>query len=127
MKYKLITPIDIKPRPTEDEQSAAIILAEYFKSNVEFVKRGSSTTPDIKIGNIYWEIKSPRGNGKYTISDNIRSARHQSSNIVINLSRTKMTTERAESRVNDFLKNSSTGVRRLIIVTKSHRVIDIKH
>ena len=127
MRYKLIIPIDIKPRPTEDEQKVAITLAEYFKSNIEFVKRGSSTTPDIKIGNIYWEIKSPRGNGKYTISDNIRSAKHQSPNIVINLSRTKMTTERAESRVRDFLKNSSAGVNRLIIVTKSHRVIDIRH
>lgn len=102
-------------------------MAEYFKSNIEFVERGSSTTPDIKVGNIYWEIKSPKGNGKYTISDNIRSAKHQSSNIVINLSRTKMTAKQAESRIRNFLKNSSTGVKRLILVTKSNKVIDIKH
>lgn len=127
MRYKLITPIDIKPIPTEDEQNVAITLAEYFKSNIEFVKRGSSTTPDIKVGTIYWEIKSPKGNGKYTISDNIRSAKHQSSNIVINLSRTKMTAKQAESRIRNFLKNSSTGVKRLILVTKSNQVIDIKH
>lgn len=127
MRYKLITPIDIKPIPTEDEQNVAITLAEYFKSNIEFVKRGSSTTPDIKVGNIYWEIKSPKGNGKYTISDNIRSAKHQSSNIVINLSRTKMTAKQAESRIRNFLKNSSTGVKRLILITKSNKVIDIKH
>lgn len=123
----MITPIDIKPIPTEDEQNVAITLAEYFKSNIEFVKRGSSTTPDIKVGTIYWEIKSPKGNGKYTISDNIRSAKHQSSNIVINLSRTKMTAKQAESRIRNFLKNSSTGVKRLILVTKSNQVIDIKH
>ncbi len=127
MRYKLITPIDIKPIPTEHEQNVAITLAEYFKSNIEFVKRGSSTTPDIKVGTIYWEIKSPKGNGKYTISDNIRSAKHQSSNIVINLSRTKMTAKQAESRIRNFLKNSSTGVKRLILVTKSNKVIDIKH
>jgi len=127
MKYKLIIPTGIRPRPTEDEQKVAKNLAEYFKSNVEFVKRGTSTTPDIKIGNIYWEIKSPRGNGKFTISDNIRSAKHQSPNIVINLSRTKLTTKRAESRIKIFLKNSSTGVKRLILVTKSSKVIDIKH
>jgi hypothetical protein len=127
MRYKLITPIDIKPRPAEDEQKVAIILAEYFKSNIEFVKRGSSTTPDIRVGNIYWEIKSPRGNGKYTISDNIRSAKHQSPNIVINLSRTKMTARQAESRIRDFLNNSSTGIKRLILITKTNRVIDIKH
>lgn len=126
MKYKLITPIDIKPRPTEDEQSVAIILAKYFKSNVEFVKRGSSTTPDIKIGNIYWEIKSPRGNSKYTIMNNIHSAKHQSVNIVINLSRTKITSRQAVSRAKETLRDSPHGVKRLLIITKHNSIIDIK-
>ena len=126
MKYKLIIPTGVKPIPTEDEQKVAITLAGYFKRNVEFVKRGASTTPDIKIGNIYWEIKSPRGNSKYTIMNNIHSAKRQSVNIVINLARTKITSRQAVSRAKETLRNSPHGVKHLLIITKYNKIIDIK-
>jgi len=47
MKYTLITPIDLKPKPTDDEQVVASLMAEHLKTNIAFVKRGSSHTPDI--------------------------------------------------------------------------------
>ena len=125
-KFNILTPTDIRPKPTKDEQDVAAVLADYFQCDVVFVKRSAATTPDIRIGNIYWEIKSPRGNGKYTISDNLRRAKQQSVNIVINLARTKMTLNQAESRTRDFLKNSPVGIKRLLIISKTLKIIDIK-
>ncbi len=127
MKYKLIIPSDIKPKPTKDEQDIGAIMSEKFSSDVVFIKRSTTnTTPDIKIGNTFWEIKSPRGNSKYTISDSLRRAKRQSQYIVISLARTKMTSRQAEARTRDFLKRSSVGIKRLLIVTKNNKVIDIK-
>jgi predicted transcriptional regulator len=127
MKHALITPTDLKPKPTDDEQVVASLLAEYWKTDIKFIKRGSNTTPDILAlaTNQYWEIKHIRGNGKYTISDNLRKAKKQSKNIIIALSRTNMHPKIAENRIKFFLKNNPTGIKKVILITKSRKIIDI--
>ncbi len=59
----------------------AILLAEHFKHDVIFLRPGTLRTPDLNIGGVLWEIKSPLGSGKKTMENNLRSARKQSVNI----------------------------------------------
>lgn len=65
MKYKVIVETDIIDRPKDHEMRAALIVAnEYFRSNVVFLRPCFYKTPDLKVKNISWELKSLLGNGK---------------------------------------------------------------
>jgi hypothetical protein len=124
-KYKIIIKTSINDRPKDHEISAALILANhYFKSDVTFLRPESNKTPDIEVNNSKWEIKSPMGNGKKTIENNLRAARRQSKHIVIDLRRIKMHRMRAISRIRYFLSKQA-HIKRVIIITKDESVIDI--
>lgn len=77
----------MKPRPDKYEERVAELCAEYFKSDVAFVMRGSQTTPDIQVlkTRTYWEIKSIKGKGRHMIENNLRRASKQSKNVIISL------------------------------------------
>lgn len=83
----------------DHELSAALILAEYFKADVIFLRPQLDKTPDIAVGEVRWEIKSPKGDSKKTIENNFRTARKQSLNIVIDLRRIKMHQQKAVARI----------------------------
>ncbi|MDR0979671.1 MAG: hypothetical protein LBM12_00730 [Candidatus Nomurabacteria bacterium] len=127
-KYNLIIPVGMKPKPTQIEERVAELVAEYFRSDVRFIERASSTTPDIQILKTgqRWEIKNIRGNSKNTIQTNLRRADNQSENVVICLSETEMRSEQAESRIRFHLKSSHVRIKRIILITKSEKIIEIK-
>lgn len=123
-KYQITIKTDLKDRPKDHELSAALILAGYFKSDVIFLRPQVDKTPDIEIDGTKWEIKSPKGNGKKTIENNFRTARKQSRNIVIDLRRIKMHQSKATARINFFL-STSHRFKRVLIISKSKRIIEI--
>lgn len=113
------------PRP--HEKRAAEFLANYFQSDVVFLKAKQSKNPDIYVlkTNVRWELKSPTGGGKRTIQNNLREASGQSENIVLDFDRIKLTDAQGVSRVRNFIKTEHHSIRRLKILTKDGRVIDI--
>lgn len=125
MNYKVIVETGQKDYPHDHEMSVALLLAEYFKMDVIFLRPGHQKTPDLDIDGTLWEIKSPLGNAKKTMENNLRSARKQSSNIIIDLSRTHMNYHKAISRVNAYLRTENHNITQLKIVTKSLKIIDI--
>lgn len=91
MKYKVIIETDIVDPPKDHEIKAALIVAnKYFESDIMFLRQSTYSTPDIEVKGTRWEIKSPLGNGKKTIDNNLRAAAKQSTNVILDLSRTKM-------------------------------------
>lgn len=114
------------PRP--HEKKIAQFIADYFQSDIIFMRRASSKTPDLYIlkTNIRWELKSPEGGGKHTIQNNLRSASQQSENILLDLNRTKLTDEKGISRTKEFLKKERSKIKRLKIITKKLKILDIK-
>lgn len=90
--FNVIIPTNLKPKPTDDEIAVANVLAGFFQSDIRFVTRGISHTPDIYVVRLrqYWEIKNIRGNGPRTIANVLREAQHQSENVAISLARTSM-------------------------------------
>lgn len=126
IKYKVIVKTSLEDAPKEHELSAALILAYHFKTDVVFLRPDiKKRTPDITVGDTRWEIKSPRGDGKKTIDNNLRSARKQSQNIVLDLRRTKLHQLKSISRIKHYLVSGPHNIKRLIIITKTNKVIDI--
>ena len=124
-KYEVIVKTDVKDRPKDHEMSAALILANYyFKADVTFLRPQSNRTPDIDVNGAKWEIKSPMGNSKKTIENNLRMARKQSYNVIIDLRRIKMHKTRAIARINYFLSRQKQ-IKRVIIITNEQKVVEI--
>ena len=125
-EYNLIIPVGLKPYPDKYEEMVAKICAKYFQSDIIFVKRSIATTPDIQIVKTaeFWEIKNIQGNSKNTIEDNLKRASKQADNIIISLLRSKMTSTQAIARIRYFLMHPRRNVRRVILITKDHKVID---
>lgn len=114
------------PRPHESETVERI--ASILQSNILFIRRRQSKTPDlyiIKTG-VRWELKSPLGGGKHTIQNNLREASAQSENIILDLSRAKLSDGQGISRAKEFLKRESSRIKRLKVFTKTGELIDIK-
>ncbi len=124
-KYEVTVKTNPQDAPKEHELSAAIVLAYHFKTNVTFLRPERKKTPDVDINGVRWEIKSPKGNAKKTIENNLRTARKQSENIVIDLARSKMHNQRALARANFYIRTEAHTIKRLKIITKTRKIIDI--
>jgi len=126
MKYQVIVATDIVDRPKDHEMRAALIMANlYFKANVTFLRQEAHKTPDLNVAGSRWELKSPLGNGKKTIDNNMRTAKKQSQNIILDFSRMKLHQVRALSRLNHYLSAGNHGFRRVAVITKDGKVLEI--
>jgi len=125
-KYQIHISGEIKPYPAPYEVSAAMIVANYFRDDVVFIKRSDNAkTADFKIGREIWELKSPIGNGKRTIQNNLRRADRQSPNIILDLRRTKMHSAQAMNRIKYELSRANQ-IRHLIVIRKDEKVVALK-
>jgi glucan biosynthesis protein len=126
MIFKVIIKTDIIDSPKEHEIRAALIVAnKYFKSDVIFLRQETYSTPDISVTGKMWEIKSPRGGSKKTIENNLRNARKQSKNIVVDFSLMKLHQTKAISNIKFFIKNDSGRIEKLIVITKDKKILEI--
>ena len=126
-QFKVITPVDMKPRPDAYEEEVARILARKFQSDILFVPPINSLhAPDLQVvrDGKFWEIKNIRGNAKNTIEDNLKKAAKQSENVVISLLRTKMTPVQAAARIRHNLSRSHGNIKNVILITKGGKTLD---
>lgn len=126
--FEVIVPTSVKPAPDKYEMAVARILAQKFRSDIRFIERGVTKTPDIQVLSTkkYWEIKNIKGDGKLTIEDNLRKAAKQSDNIVIGLLRSTMTPEKASSRIKWYLEHARANIKHVILITKRGKTIDFQ-
>lgn len=117
-----------KSQPRPHEKSIAYIIADYFESDIIFLRRYSSRTPDLYVlrTNLCWELKSPQGGGKHTIQNNLRSSDGQSENVILDLTSSKLSDEQGISRAKEFIKNERSRIKRLKVLTRKHGIVDIK-
>lgn len=123
--YKVIVKTMPRDAPFDFEISAALLVADYFKTDVIFLRPIPLKSPDLKVKNEVWELKSPRGNSKNTIHNIFVTSRKQSYNIVIDLRRCKMNERRAFSRIRDAYNKRRRKRCKLLIIAKDGRVVDI--
>jgi hypothetical protein len=123
--YRVIVRTSPKDAPYDFEISAALIMANYFKIDVVFLRPISLKSPDLKVKNEIWELKSPRGDSKNTIHNVFITSRKQSYNVVIDLRRCKMDERKAFSRIRDAYNKRRRRKCKLKIITKRGEVVDI--
>lgn len=124
--HHVIIPTDLKPSPAPYEVSAATLLANHFKSDVEFILRTNHKTADFLINGIEWELKSPVGVGKYNIQHQLKDAARQSSNVVFDARRSKIHMTKVRREVEYHFK-TIRPIKRLLIISKSKEVIELHH
>ena len=80
-------------------------------------------TPDVGMNGVTWEIKSPTGGGKYTIKHTLQNAKHQSSNIIVDLRRCKLSDNQAVKELEHHF-SLSKRLRRMKVITKAEEILD---
>jgi hypothetical protein len=124
-KYQVIIPSDINPLPETHEVSAAQILSSFLKSDAEFIIRTNYKSADVKIGGIFWEIKSPTGTGKRNVERQLQLAMKQSENIVFDARRSKIHITKIRNRLT-YQANLTKRLNRLLLITKTGSVEAVK-
>ena len=124
-KYQVIVQTSEQDEPYDFELSSAQIIANYFKTDIIFLRPSHLKTPNLKINGQIWELKSPIGNSKNTIHNIFVTARRQSYNVIIDLRRCKMHEQKAFARIRDAFNKRRKRKCQLLIITKSGKVIDI--
>jgi hypothetical protein len=127
-KAQVIISQSISPPPEEYEISAAWILARHYQCAIEFLKPLDGykmKTPDFVMNALEWEMKSPNGNAKRTIRNNLDLAKTQSPNIIIDTRRTRLSDERIEEELRRQCEIKKR-IYRLLMITKDGRVVEIK-
>ena len=90
------------------------------KSNQKNVR-----TPDIIMCGIKWEIKSPKGQGRWLLENTLQKASRQSPNIIIDLDRIKIhQTKCLQELERQFYKSKKAKL--LKIITKTKKVVDFE-
>ena len=123
--HKVIINTPAKDRPRSSELSAAFVLAEYFKCDIIFLRPVSLKSPDFKIKDATWELKSPTGKSKNTIANNFKYARKQSKNIIFDLRRCKLNERNAIIRIKKVVKSRRKKNGRVLVISKDGKVLDI--
>lgn len=110
----------------EKHEYATVLLLTEMGYDVELVHRSTREgehTPDIIIDNVKWEMKSPTGETRNTIKNNIQGALRQSVNVILDLRRVKRPMEKCLRDIErEFTHNKK--LRRLLVITKSKKVLD---
>jgi hypothetical protein len=122
---KIVIPYGSNPQTHE------INTAKFFSKlgfDVEFLIPNRSKdvrTPDIKMNGILWEIKSPIGESERTIKHSFKTALKQSKNIIFDLRRTKIPDIKCVKKLDrEFL--ASKSIKRLLVILKSNKLLDLK-
>ena len=126
-KAQVIIPSNIKPPPEEHEVSAAWILARYYNCTITFLPKLEGyklKSADFSMQGLLWELKSPIGNSKTTISNNLINAKQQSPNIIFDARRTKLADTKIEKELVKMLA-AKKSISKLILITKDEKVLAI--
>ena len=108
-------------------ENATVVFLTELGFDVELIPKSNTQgvhTPDILMDKIRWEMKSPTGKGKYLISNTIQRAVLQSQNVIIDLRRTKRHQTKCLREINQEFEKSRS-LKRIKIITKSRKIIDL--
>ena len=112
----------------EEHEYETVLFFTDLGYNVELIPKSNKMgehTPDIRMNGLLWEMKAPKGEGRFLIPNTIQRAVKQSKNIVIDLRRTKRHQSKCLREIeHEFRK--STSVRRILVIMKSKKLIEFR-
>ena len=100
----------------EKHENATVVFPTSKGFDIELIQPNfERKTPDIKMEKLFWEIKRPTANSKYTIPHAFKSALKQSPNIIFDLRSSKLHQEQALNRLKKEFELSK-GVKQLKVI-----------
>ena len=110
----------------EHELATGIFLANLGKDITFLIpsRLQGTKTPDIYMDNLLWEIKSPKSRNLRSLERAIRTARKQSSNIIIDLRRMDVPDIRLLSKIKSEIDRSSHPIAHCLAITRSGNLIE---
>ena len=111
----------------EEHEYATVKLLLNQGYNIELIPTSQvkgMRTPDISVNGVLWEINSPTGNSKNTIKHTLQNASHQANNVIVDLRRCKLPEDQAIKDLEQRYRLSKR-IRRMKIVTKDEKIIDL--
>ena len=114
-------------QPEVHEYAAYLVLAKSGK-NLKLLpptNKYKVSSADFEMDGLIWELKCPKGKGKYTIRDTLKQASGQSANIVIDLRRLKLEQAKALAQISKYFKIIKK-IKRVLIITKEQTILDIQ-
>lgn len=124
------TPGLFKSNNIKMERGEALTI-EYlllFGFDVEFICPSSTKrakNPDILMLGSIWEIKTPTSSNQKTIKNRFKKASSQATKIIFDLRGIETNADRAQRQIIDLFSQEGT-VRRIMIIDKDGRLLDIK-
>ena len=112
----------------KEHENATVVFLTELGYDVELIPKSNAEgvhTPDVKIGRIKWEMKSPKGEGGSLMKNTIQKALKQSCYIIIDLRRTKRHQTKCLRELKRQFDNSKS-VRRIMVITKGGRVLEFQ-
>jgi hypothetical protein len=112
----------------EKHEYKTITLLTEGGADVELIPKSNKKgvrTPDIIMDGLKWELKSPKGKGRWLLENTLQRAVKQSPNIIIDLDRIKIHQSKCLQELEKQF-NKSKGVKWLKVITKTKKVIDFK-
>lgn len=122
---KITKPGDVSPWP--HEEATAKVLALYGH-NVEFVRKSNRDrehSADAYIDGVKWEFKSPTAHHTRTILKNLKEAKWQSENVVIDSRRMKGVPDEAIMREIKTSLKEVPDIVKLKYISRTGKLIDI--
>lgn len=112
----------------EKHEYKTILLFTEMEVDVELIPKSNKKgihTPDIIMCGLSWEMKSPKGKGRWLLENTLKKAAKQSPNVIIDLDRIKIhQTKCLQELEKQFYK--SKGVKWLKIITKNKKIVEFK-
>lgn len=124
-KYYVRVEATLNDPPKPHEMHAAQIVANYFRTDITFLRPQPYRNPDLDVKGVTWELKSPIGNGKKTIENNLRNSHGQSHRVILDLTRCKLHQTRALSRIRYYIKQGDPEIKKLLVILKNEKIIVI--
>ncbi len=112
----------------EKHEYKTILLFTEIGIDVELIPKSNKKgvhTPDIIMNSLKWEMKSPKGKGRWLLENTLKKAVKQSPNVIIDLDRIKIhQTKCLQELEKQFYK--SKGAKWLKIITKNKKIVEFK-
>ena len=107
-------------------ENATVVFLTEQGYDIELIPKSNVTgvhSPDIIMNRLKWEMKAPKGEGKYLINNTIQKAVKQSRNVIIDLRRAKRHQSKCLREIENEFKRSNSVDRIIVITKKSKKLV----
>ncbi len=112
----------------EKHENETIVFFTELGFDIELIPPSNSPkakTPDFMMAGAAWEMKASQGKSRTSLEHIVKRATKQSENIIIDLTRSKVTEDVAIKEIERCFRQTNS-CRKLKIITKSHNLLEFK-